>query len=153
MKANASRNIAAWLLILSSIASGHQQSEDKTARQTRLLLEACFKQAEEVDYLTSKVAALTKLDAQGKELVAALDAQVAALEKTIAALKAANAAGDKIETISDKELKSLQASLDGAKKQIEKWKGRAGFWKRVAGFGVTAAIAIGIGIGFALGNK
>jgi hypothetical protein len=112
-----------------------------------------LRQAEEVDYLTAKVAALTKLDAQGKELLAALDAQIIAQERTIAALKAANAAGDKIETISEKELKSYQASLDDAKKEIAKWKARAGFWKRIAMFGMVTVLVVGTAIGYTLGNK
>lgn len=123
------------------------------SRQTRILLENCLRQAEEVDYLTAKVAALTKLDAQGKELLAALDAQIIAQERTIAALKAANAAGDKIETISEKELKSYQASLDDAKKEIAKWKARAGFWKRIAMFGMVTVLVVGTAIGYTLGNK
>lgn len=123
-------------------------TDDKTARQTRILLENCLRQAEEVDYLTAKVAALTKLDAQGKELIAALDAQIAAQERTIIALKAANAAGDKIETISEKELKSYQASLDDAKKEIARWQGKAAFWRRIAGWGITLAVVVGVVIGY-----
>src|SRR6185436_16616823 len=88
--------------------------DNRNDKQIRQLLENCLKQAEQVDYLTAKVAALEKLDKQGKELLAALDAQIVAQERTITALKAANAAGDKIETISEKELKSYQASLDDA---------------------------------------
>jgi len=127
--------------------------DNRNDKQIRQLLENCLKQAEQVDYLTAKVAALEKLDKQGKELLAALDAQIVAQERTITALKAANAAGDKIETISEKELKSYQASLDDAKKEIARWQAKAGFWRRVAGFGmVTVAVIAGV-IGFALGNK
>lgn len=128
-------------------------TEDKTARQTRILLENCLLQAEQVDYLTAKLASLTKLDANNKDLIAALEQQITAQEKTITALKAANAVGDKIAVIDDKELKSYQASLKAAQDEVAKWKGRAGFWKHLAFFGSTAAIAIGIGIGFALSNK
>ena len=134
-------------------AATRPATDDKTARQTRLLLENCLRQAEEVDYLTAKVAALEKLDKQGKELVNALDAQITAQEKTITALKAANAAGDKIETISEKELASYKASLDDAKKEIARWQGKAAFWRRIAGFGLPAVLAIGAAIGFALGSK
>lgn len=122
------------------------------ARQTRILLENCLRQAEEVDYLTAKVAALTKLDAQGKELLAALDAQIVAQTRTIAALQAANKASSGIEVIDSKELKSFQASLDDAKKEIAKWKARAGFWKRIAMFGMVTMIGVGIAIGVVI-NK
>lgn len=127
--------------------------KDRTARETRVLLEDCLRQGEELDYLTAKVAALTKLDAQGKELVAALDAQIAAQERTITALKAANAAGDKVETISEKELKSFQDSLTAAEKEAAKWKGRASFWRKVAGFGVVTAVIVGAAVGYVLGSK
>lgn len=123
---------------------------DRTAKETRLLLENCLRQGEELDYLTVKVAALEKLDKQGKELIAALDAQIVAQERTITALKAANAASDKIETISEKELKSYQASLEDAKKQIERWKNKAGFWRQVA----AVALIVGLGIGYVVrGNQ
>ena len=114
----------------------------------RQLLENCLKQAEEVDYLTAKVAALTKLDAQGKELVAALDAQIEAQTKTIAALKAANAAGDKIETISEKELKSYQVSLDAAKAEIARWQRKASFWKTFSFIVAPVALILGAVIGY-----
>lgn len=106
-----------------------------------------------MDYLTAKVSALTKLDAQGKELVAALDAQISAQQKTIEALKSANAAGDKIETISEKELKSYQASLDAAKAEIARWQRKASFWKTIAGLGLPIALLVGGIVGFVLGNK
>lgn len=115
-------------------------------------MENCLRQGEELDYLTAKVAALQKLDAQGKELIAALDAQITAQERTITALKAANAAGDKIETISEKELKSYQASLDDAKKQIAIWQARAGFWKKIASIGVPLVLMIGVAVGYSLKN-
>lgn len=140
------------MLIFSTLVSA-QQPEDKTARQTRLLLENCLKQGADLEYLTAKVAALTRLDAQGKELVAALDAQIEAQTKTIAALKAANTAGDKIETISAKELKSYQASLDAAKAEIARWQRKTSFWKTIAGFGVPLALVVGGVVGFVLGNK
>lgn len=137
----------------SQSAATRPAQTDRNDRQVRQLLENCLKQAEEVDYLTAKVAALTKLDAQGKELVAALDAQIAAQQKTIEALKAANAAGDKIETISEKELKSYQASLDAAKAEIARWQRKASFWKTIAGFGVPVALLVGGIVGFVLSNK
>lgn len=136
-----------------ALAATQQPASDRSAKQIRAILEACLKQDEDLRYATAKVAALEKLDQSNKELISALDAQILNQTKTIDALKAAADKSGQIEILSEKELKSYQASLDDAKKQIEKWKGRAGFWKKVAGFGVTAAIAIGIGIGFALGNK
>ena len=139
--------------VASQRAGTKPATEDPTARQTRILLENCLKQAEEVDYLTAKVQALSKLDAQGKELVAALDAQIAAQQKTIEALKAANAAGDKIETISEKELKSYQASLDAAKAEIARWQRKASFWRTVASVGLPVLLLIGGVVGYALGNK
>ncbi len=142
-------SVNAW----QSAATRPAQVDDKTARQTRLLLENCLRQGEELDYLTAKVGALEKLDKQGKELVAALDAQIVAQERTITALKAANAAGDKIETISEKELKSYQASLDDAKKEIARWQAKAGFWKRIAAFGMVSVLVIGAAIGYTIGHK
>lgn len=130
-----------------------QTKDDKTARQTRLLLENCLKADEELTYLTAKVAALTKLDGQTKELLSALDSQITAQEKTITALKAANAASNGIETLSEKELKSFQASLDDAKKEIARWRAKAGFWRRVAGFGLPLVLAVGVVVGYVLGGK
>ena len=116
------------------------------------MLENCLKQGEQLDYLVAKVAALEKLDAQGKELVAALDAQIAAQTRTIAALKAANASSDKIEVISDKELKSYQASLADAQKQIERWKSKAGFRLKLAWGGTVLGIALGFGLALLAGK-
>lgn len=112
-----------------------------------MLLENCLLADEQLTYLTAKVATLTKGDAQSKELIAALDSQILAQEKTIAALKAANATGDKIETISGKELASYQKSLDDAKVQIARLTAKAAFWQKIAGFGMTLMIGIGIAIG------
>lgn len=134
-------------------AATRPAQDNRNDRQIRQLLENCLKQAEQVDYLTAKVAALEKLDKQGKELIAALDAQIVAQERTITALKAANAAGDKIETISEKELKSYQASLDDAKKEIARWQGKAAFWKRFAGFGIVSVAVIFAALGYLAGSK
>ncbi len=136
-----------------AIRPAQTKKDDPTARQTRQLLEDCLRQDEELTYLTAKVAALTKLDAQGKELLAALDAQVAAQGRTITALKAANATGDKIETVSEKELASYKASLDNAKKEIARWQAKAGFWRRVAGFGLPLVLVVGVAVGYVLGSK
>ena len=111
-----------------------------------------MQQAEEVDYLTAKVAALTKLDGNNKDLVAALESQVEAQQKTIDALKAANKASSGIEVISDKELKSYQKSLDDAKAQIAKLTARVSFWRHVAAFGLPAILIVGVAVGYVVGS-
>lgn len=116
-------------------------------RQIRQLLENCLKQQEELDHLTAKVAALEKLDRQGKELVAALDAQILAQEKTIKALKAVDATSGKIEILDAKTEASLQASLTDAKAQIARLTAEVRFWRKIAGFGIIVALVVGAGIG------
>lgn len=126
---------------------------DRTARETRILLENCLRQNEELEYLTAKVSTLTKLDANSKDLVASLETVVAAQDKTITALKAANKASSGIEVISEKELKSLQDSLTAAQKIAAKWEARAHFWKRVSIFGGTTLTLIALVVGYTLGSK
>lgn len=125
----------------------------QTERQTREILEACLRQQADLDHLTAKAAALEKLDKQNRELVAALDAQILAQEKTIKALKAVDATSGKIELLDEKTRISLEASLADAKAQIARYKAEAGFWRKVAGFGVVTALLVGAAVGFVLGQK
>ena len=146
-----------------AVVSAHAASpvqNERSAQRDRYIMETCLKQDEEIQFLTAKVAALTKLDSQGKELIAALESQIAAQDKTIAALKAANEKGNQIDAASERELesfrttvKSYEASLTDAKKEIARWQGKAQFWRRLAGFGITTAVIIGLAIGYTLGRK
>lgn len=122
----------------------------QTDRQVRELLQACLLQGEQVDYLTAKVAALTKLDGNNRELVAALEAQVAAQTKTIAALKAIDAVSGKVESLDARTIASLEVSLKDAKSEIARLTAKAAFWRRIAGIGLPLALVIGAAVGYAV---
>ena len=91
------------------------------------------------------MSSLEKLTKQDKELINALDEQVALQQQTITALKS-------VSSIDDKVLASYQTSLDEAKIQIERWKAKASFWRKLAGFGLPAALIVGAAIGWAAKN-
>lgn len=108
---------------------------------------------EEIRHLTDKLAAMDKLDSQRKALIATLDELITSQARTLQLCKAALATGDKIEGVDDKLLKSLQTSLDDAKKEIARYQAKAAFWKRVASFGMLTVAVIGAAIGYVLGSK
>jgi hypothetical protein len=128
-------------------AFAQKATNSRAAQSDRELLLA---QDEEIRYLTAKVAALEKVDRGNRELVDSLQALVDGQAKALATCKAAIAKGDQISNIDDKLFTSLQASLTDAQKQISRLEGKVAFWRRAAGFGVVAAVGIGIAIGIAI---
>jgi hypothetical protein len=96
---------------------------------------------------------MSKLDAERQGLIDILEKRTTLLEKTIAEYKAALASSEKIETVDTRLIQSYEQSLKDAKAEIARQTARAGFWQKVASFGITGALVVGALVGFIAGSR
>lgn len=107
----------------------------------------------EVEFLRQRLEAEKRLTTEARSLIEILEQRIALLQKAIDSYKVALATSDKIETVDSRLIQSYEQSLKDAKAEIAKQTAKANFWRRFAGLGVTAALTIGLIVGFVVGNK
>lgn len=127
-------------------AQDHQQNKQQPTSPQDLFL-ACREVVAEVDFLRKKIAGLDKLSSEKDSLIDVLNQRIMLLEKTIESLKRSLELSGTIEQVDQKIVKSFEASLKAAQDEVTRQTRKAGFWKRISGYGITTALIFGVVIG------